>query len=135
MALDAVSVTKRLPLVRLDQICGSRVVAVHAQRRGGLGQVIIELNFALLPDFMRHMAGGTSHVKGGMAAAILGNIQSLCMASEAKILIFLAGVGLNKKIFVVGSVRTVALDAVANRWRMDRTLQLSSVLVGVAGQA
>src|SRR5208337_2916521 len=85
VALRASGRGKGLSLVSLDEGGVFDVVAVHAERGYGFGQVIVELLLTFFADFVRRVAGIASHVEGGVAAAFLWNIRSLSVASEAKI--------------------------------------------------
>jgi hypothetical protein len=66
------------------------------------------------------VAGVASHVEGGMAAALFGDVQSLSMAIQAEILSFISRFSFQQLVLVVAGVRIVALDAVANGWWMHR---------------
>jgi hypothetical protein len=57
------------------------------------------------------------------------------VATEAEVFFFPAGSRLQELILVVAGVRIVAGEAVANRGRMHRPLDVGRFLVGVAGDA
>jgi len=57
------------------------------------------------------------------------------VAGQTKILLLLAGGRLPQLILVVGSMRIVASQTVANRRRMDLSLDLRGVFVAVAREA
>ena len=71
-----------------------------------------------------------------MAAALRWNVHALRMAGEAKVVILVGpGHRFPQLVLVVGGVRIMALEAIANCGAMDGPLQLLGVLVAVAGQA
>ena len=76
--------------MRLLQACIFDVVTIDAERRSALGQMKIKLGLAGFSRLVRRVAGVASHVEGGMAAALFGNVQSLRMAIEAEILRLIA---------------------------------------------
>ena len=135
VTLDAIGGGEGLSLVRLQQVGGGWIVTIEAERRRRLGQVIVELLLAFLARLVGSVAGVATHIERGVAAALLGNIQSLGVALKAEILAFVAGGRLQQLILVVRLMRAVALDAVANRRRMNRSLDGSRVHVGVTGDA
>ena len=57
------------------------------------------------------------------------------MTSQAQVLFFVARFRLDQQVLVVRGMRIVAFDAIADRRRMDRALQLGGVHVRVAAQA
>ena len=135
VALHAIGGGERLALVRLDQARVLRIVAVEAQRRSRLGQVIVELDLALLAGLVGDVAGVAAHVQRRVPAAFLGNVQSLVVAGQAEIFVGAARSRLQQLVLVVRLVRVVALEAIAHRRRMDRAFEVGGVLVGVAGEA
>ena len=135
VALRATRSGEGLSLMRFDQLFVFYVVASDAERGHGLGEVKVELLLPFFADFMRGVAGIASHIERGVTAAFFRDICSLRVAGEAKIVFFVARSSFEQLKLVVGSMRVVALDAVANRWRMDRTLQRGSVFIGMAGDA
>lgn len=135
MALRASGRSKRLALVSLDERCVLGVVAVDAQRRDRLGQVIVEFLFAFFADFVCHMAGVTSHIEGGVAAAFFWHVQTLGVAIETEVFALLSGRGFQQLIPVVGTMRVVTFDAVAYGGRMHGAFQRGRIFVGVAGDA
>src|SRR3974390_1476072 len=82
---------------------------------------------------MGHVAGVATHIKCGMTASLVRNIQALGVALEAEVLCLVARGRLQQLILIVGFVRAVAFDAVAHRRRMNRPLERSRVHVRVAG--
>src|SRR5208283_116082 len=132
VALHAVSGGERLALVRFDECCVFGIVAVKAQGRRGFGQVIVELHLALIAALVDDVARIASHVERSVAAARAGNVQSLLVTSEAEVLVRAAGSRLQQLVLVGCGVRIVALKAIPNCRRMDRTFDVSGVLVGVA---
>src|ERR1039457_6313923 len=134
VALHAIGGGERLPLLRLDQAGVLGIVAIEAQRRRRLGQVIIEFDLALLADLVSYVASLATHVQRRVTAALLRNVQSLLVAREAEVLVGPTRSWLQQLVLVVGSVRIVTLEAIANCRRMDRAFQVGGVLVGVAGK-
>jgi len=133
VALDTVGRRERLPLVGLDQIGRARIVTVQAQCRWRLGEVVIKLDLALLADLVGHVARLATHVQGRVTTALLGHIEPLVVTGEAKVVGFTGpGCGQQQLILVIGSMRAVTFEAVAHCWRMDRTLQISGIHIGVA---
>ena len=102
VALHAVGGGERLPLVRLDQARVLGIVAIEAQRRSRLGQVIVELDLALLADLVGDVASLATHVQRGVPAALLGNVQSLGVAAQAEVLVGAARSRLQQLVLVVG---------------------------------
>ena len=109
-------------------------MAVKAERWSGLGQVVIPLDLALLANLVGDVASFTTHIKGCMPAPFVGNVHAHGVALEAEVLAFVAGVGLDQLILVVGLVWVMALDAIANRGRMNGTLQGFGILIVVTGE-
>ena len=110
-------------------------MAVEAERRRRLGEVIVEFRIAALAGFVDHVARLAAHVQRGMAAAFVGDVQSLGMAGETNILVFVPRGRLDQLIFVVGLMRIVTLDAVTNGRRMNLAFDVGSILVGMTGEA
>ena len=135
VALDAIGRGEWLVLVRLLQIRILGVVAVKAERRRGLGEMEAIVHRWLCAGFVGDMAGVAADIERGVTASLLWHIQAGLMAIEAKILFFPAGRGLQKLILVIARVRVVAGEAVANRRRMDCSLDLVGFFVGMAGDA
>lgn len=106
-------------------------MTVEAQRRSRLGEVVVVFDLAFLTYFVSDVASFATHVEGGMTAPLVGDVHALGMALQAEILAFVAGVSLDQLVLVIRLVGIVALDAIANRWRMDRALEVGSILVGV----
>ena len=107
-------------------------MAIKAKRRSGFGQMVVPLDLALLADFVSNVASFATHVEGGVPAAFVRNVHAHGVAFEAEVLALVAGVGLDELIFVVRLMWVMALDAIANRGRMNGSLQGFSVLVAVA---
>lgn len=85
--------------------------------------------------FMIDVASVATRVESQMPAALFRHIDANAMASQTKIALLIAGGGLHQLIFVVGGVRVMALQAVANRWAVNDPLKLCSIFVRVAGEA
>jgi len=135
VALRAIGRGKGLFPVGLDQRGVFDVMAADAKRGNGFGQVVVELLLALFANFVGRVATVASHVQSGVTAALFGNVEALSVAGEAKIVLLIAGHGFQQLILIVGSVRVMAFDAVADGGRMDRPFQRGRVLIGVAGDA
>src|SRR4051812_31205911 len=135
VALHAVGGGERLSLVSLDQGRVFGVMAIQAERRRGLRQVVIELLLAAFTGLVGEVAGFAAHVEGSVAAALLGNVQSLGMAAEAEVLVLVAGGCLQQLELVVGLVRIMTLHAIANCGRMNLAFEVGGIVIGVAGQA
>ncbi len=97
--------------------------------------MVIELSLSLLACPMRHMAGVTTHVQGSVTAPALGNVLSNVVAGQAKIARLVSRSGFEKLILVFGSVRIMALEAVANGGLMDLALDIRRVLLRMTGEA
>jgi len=109
-------------------------VTIEAERRSGLRQVIVKLDLSLLADLMGDVASLATHVQRRVAAAFVGDIQSLLVAGEAQVFFRAAGSRLQQLVLIVRGMRIVAFEAITPRRRMDRTFQVGDVLVSVAGQ-
>jgi len=70
-----------------------------------------------------------------MAATLCRNVQSLGMAVEADVLAFVSRLRFQQLVFIVGGVRVMALDAIANRRRMNGSFEGRSIFVRMTGQA
>jgi hypothetical protein len=90
MALRASGCGKRLPLVCLDETRIFDVMAIYAECRDSLRQVIIEFLFSLFADVMGGVASVTAHVESGVPAAFLRHIHTLVVAIETKVRAFVA---------------------------------------------
>ena len=135
VALQAVGRAEGLVLMSLLQIGILRIVAIHAKRRRRLGQMEAVLHRRFGAGLVGDVAGVAAHIESGVTAALLGHIQSGLVATEAEILFLAARNRLQELILVVAGVRIVAREAVANRGRMHRPLDVSRFLVRMAGDA
>ena len=135
VTLYAIRRSERLSLVRFLEVLGLYVVTIDAQLRSGLCQVIVELLLTALTNLVNVVASLTTHVERSVPAAVFRNIQSLSVAPQTEVLAFISGRRLEQLIFVVRLVRIMALDAIADRRRMYRTLELGSIHVRVTGNA
>lgn len=127
--------SKGLALVRLRERRVFRIVAVDAEGRGRVSEMVLEFLLAAIAGFMGDVAGVATHIESSVVAALLRNIQSLSVAIQTEIGAFIAGGRLQELVLVVGLMWVVTLGAVPDRGRMDRALRVSRVLVGVAGDA
>lgn len=135
VTLDAIGGGKWLPLVCLDEGCILGIVTIKAEGRSALGQVIVELDLSLLADLMGDVASLATHIQRCVTAALVGDVQPLLVAGEAQIFACAAGSWLQQLVLVGCRVRVMTLEAVADRWRMDRALKISGILIGVTGEA
>lgn len=97
--------------------------------------MVVELLFAALAGLVRSVAGFTTHVERSVPTALVGNVETLCVTVQAQVLCLVAAGGFQELVFVVGSVRAVALQAVADRGRMHHALDAGSVHVRMTGDA
>ena len=134
VTLHAIGGAERLSLVRLDQVFVFGVMAIEAQRRACLGEVIVELFLAALARLVGDVTGLAAHVERCVAAALVGNIESLRVATEAEVLALVAGGGLEKLKLVVRLMRVVTLEAIANCRRMDLAFEIGGIVIGMAGE-
>ena len=110
-------------------------MAVQAEGWRRLGQMEIKLGFSCLAGLMRGVASVAARVECGVPAALRWNICSLRVARKAEIVFLVPGGRLEQLVFILGRVRIVALHAVAHRRRVNSPFDISSFLVGVAGNA
>lgn len=129
MALRAVRCAKRLPLVRLDQGSILDVMAIDAQRRNRLGQVSVELLFTALSDLVRRVTGVATHIERSVTTPFFGDVQAFRMAIETEVFSLVSISRFEQLKLVIGSMRIVALDAVADRGRMNRAFERRSILI------
>ena len=134
MACQAIRIFERLVLVRFCEIAVLDVMAIEAKRRNRLGQVELEFAIWAVAGLVRDVAGIAADVERCVAASLVGNIQPLGMAIEAEVFLRASRGRLQEVIRVVGRVRIVALQAVANRRRMHGPLDFGCVLIGVTGE-
>ena len=120
----AVGLRERLVLVRFLQVGALYVVTIDAQRRRSFGQMKVELHLAGLARFVGGVAGVAAHVEGGVAAALLRDVDADLVAAQAEILLLVSRLGLQQLILVVRGVRIVTLQAVANGRGMNRASSL-----------
>src|SRR5450755_808261 len=131
----AVGLLKGLALVGFLQVGALYVMAIQAQRRRRLGEMEVELHLADLTRLVGGVAGIATHVESGVPAAFLGHIHADLVAAQAEILLLVSRFCLQELILIIRGVRIVTLQTVANRRRMNRTLEVGGIFVGVAGQA
>ena len=84
---------------------------------------------------MNRVARIAAHVESSVPAPLRWDRRALLVATEAEIFLLVSGSGFQELIFVVGIVRTVAGQAILDCRRVDATLDLRHVLVGVTGEA
>jgi hypothetical protein len=136
VASEAICFVEGLVLVRLLQVSILGVVAIHTERRRRFGQMEIELGLPNLAGLMRDVASVAAHVEGGVAAAVFPRVfRANLVAGEAEIIVLIARGGFQQLILVVGGVRVVAFQTVANSWRVHMAFELGSVFIGVARKA
>jgi hypothetical protein len=76
-----------------------------------------------------------AHIQRGVPAALRGHIQPSLVTAEAEVFFLPAGCWLEELILVVGGVRVVASEAIADRWGMDSALDVGRLFVCVASDA
>ena len=62
-------------------------MAVEAESRRGLGEMIIELLLALLTNLVGRVTSLATHIERSVTAAGGGNVKPLCVAGQAEIVI------------------------------------------------
>src|SRR5271166_3771955 len=129
VALHAIGSGERLSLMRLDQARVLGIMAIDAQCRSRLGQVIIEPDLALLADLVSDVASVAAHIQRRVPNALLRNIESLLVAGQTEVFVGTARRRLEQLVLVCRSVRVVTLEAIAHCGRVNRTLEFSEVLV------
>src|SRR5208282_4036403 len=87
-------------------------MATDAQIRNRLGEVKLKFLLANFAHLVSDVTGVASHVEGGMAAALVGHLQTLLMTAEAQVIGFASGGGLEQQVLVGRSVGIVTLDAI-----------------------
>src|SRR5437660_5263220 len=107
-------------------------VAVETKCWSRLVQMKIKFGLAHFSSLMCDMASFATHVEGGVATALFGNVQPLFVAIKAEILALIPRRGLEQLILVVAGVRIVTLDAIAHGRRMHAAFEGSGVFVGMA---
>ncbi len=111
-------------------------MAVEAEGGRGFGQMKIEFRLAHFAGLVRGVARVAAHVERGVTAAVLSQIlRSGVMAGEAEVIFLIARGRLQQLKFVVGSVRIVAGQAIANRGRVHEAVDLRRIFIFVAAQA
>ena len=135
VTLHTVGSSEWLSLVRLDQVRRSRVVTIEAKRGSSLREVVLEFNLGYVANLVGDVAGFATHFQRSVLAAVFRDVQSLRVAGQADVLPFIARLSLKQKKFVVRGVRAMALDAVSNRRRVNRTLQLGGIHISVTADA
>ena len=135
VARETIRRSEGLSLVSLDQTGIPGIVTIDAQRGSVLGQVKIEFALAPFPRLVHGVAGVAAHVQRGVAAAAIRYIRPLRVARQAEIVLLIARGQLAPLVLIVGGVRIVAGQAIANRRRVDFSLDLRGIFVGVASEA
>src|SRR5208282_3973726 len=119
VAAKAIGFFKGLVLVRLLQRCIFWIVAIDAERGRRFGQMEIELSLSDFTGLMRGVTSVAAQVERGVAAAVLSGIRgSNVVAGEAEIVLLVARFRLQQLVLVVGRMRIVAGQAIANCRRM-----------------
>jgi len=132
MASQTIGFLERLVLVGLSQGVVFRVVAVEAQSWRRLRQVKLKFAIGSPSRFVVKVAAITTRIEGQMPAASFIHIDSDAMTSETKIALPVARRRLQQLILVVGSVRIVALQAIAKGRPVNDTLDSRRILVSMA---
>ena len=134
VALHAVRRSEWLVLVGLLQARVFRIVALHTQRWGRLGEMEAVLRRRLGTCLVGDVAGVATHVESRVPTALRGYVQTLGVAIEAEILTLVATCGLEQLILVFGLVRVVTFDAIAHGGRMNGPLDARGVFISMAGE-
>ncbi len=87
VALRAVGCAEGLALMGLLQSCVFRIVTLDAQLRDRTLQVIFKFLFPARAVLVCYVTSLTTHVEGGVTAAVFRYVQSLRMAGQAEIVI------------------------------------------------
>ena len=135
VALHAVGGGEGLALMRFLQVSVFGVVAVEAERRGGLGEMEAILHRGIRAGFVGGVAGVATHIERGVTAALFRDIQAGLVAIEAEIFLLTARGRLEELVLIGGGVRVVAGETVADRGRMHGALDVCRCFVGMAGEA
>jgi hypothetical protein len=115
--------------VGLAKVGARHVVAIKAELRCRLGQMIRELRFTGITGLVEDMAGVASTVHGWMPAAVRRYVQTDVVAREAEILGLIARHGLEQHRGVVRSVGVVTLETVAIRECVQLSMNVGRSLV------
>ena len=86
-------------------------------------------------SFVCCVARIATHIERHMTAALGGNVQALLVAGKAEVFFLTATCCFQQLVLVIRGVRIVTLEAVSYCWDVNRTLDVGSVLIGVAGDA
>lgn len=135
MALHAVGLRERLVIVRFLELLVVGVVAVETKGGARLGQMKFVLLRGLRTGLMSEVTGIATHIECGVPAAFLRDMQAGLMALAAEVFFFAPGGGLEELILVLTGMRIVAVEAIANRRSMHRSLNVGGLLVCMAGNA
>src|SRR6266542_6558934 len=136
MAVQAIGLAERLPLVRREQSRILGVVTGLAKCRSIFRKVEVEFSNSPLAGLVRDMAGVAAHIHGGVMAAVFCIRQAGLMAGKAEVLVLVAsGGGLEQLELIVRGVRIMALHAIAHCRRVDLPLDVGGLLVRMAGEA
>jgi hypothetical protein len=80
---------------------------------------------------MVDVAGIATRIECQVPAAFLRDIEANPVTGQAEIALLIARSGLQQLKLVIGCVRFMALQAVANGWTVDSALELRCALVSV----
>jgi len=111
------------------------IVAIQAQRRGRFGQVISKFGIRARARFVRDVAGFAPHVQRRVMASLGKPLLTLRVALRAQVFFLPAGSRFHQLELVIGLVRIVALQTIADRRAVDQTFRRGRVLVGMALKA
>ena len=134
VALHAIRSGEWLIVMRLLQGFVFRVMAIDAQGRRRLREMEIKLDLPRLSGFVGHVTGVAAHVQRCVPAAFFRDVHSCGVAGQAKVIFLIARGSFQQLILVIGFVRIVALQAIANRGLVDRTFYICGILVRVTGE-
>ena len=132
----AVRLVKRLIVVRLLEVLAHGIMAIQAELRNALGQVVIEFLITQFTGLMRDMASTATLVQRSVLARGLGNIHSHRVACKAEVLFWRRSFCSELQIeLVFRGVRIVTLEAVTHCRLMHHPSVIFRVLVYMAGDA
>jgi hypothetical protein len=122
-----------LPLMSPDQLGILYIMTVHAQSRAVLLQLEIEFPLASFTSFMDGVAGLTTHIQSGMAAAPLFDANTYFVARQAEILVLPSARNrFHQMVLVIRRMRIVALQAIADGREMDTSLDFIGIFIAMA---
>ena len=89
----------------------------------------------LRASFVCCVARIATHIERRVTAALGGNVQALLVAGKAEVFFLAATCCFQQLVFVIRGVRIVTFEAISNCRAVNRTLDVGSVLIGMACDA